>query len=87
MSFKYVVVPANISRPVEEFSAPQGSLENEELRKRAEQKFAERDEMDTVKQQQETVAQLVSQGMDPAKIAEFVQNHGDKLGSNVLVQI
>lgn len=82
--FKYVLVPADTSRRIEEISAPKGSLENEELRKRAEQEFG-RDEgkMDNVKHQQETVAQLVSQGMDQSKIEEFVQTHASNLGSNV----
>lgn len=84
--FKYVFIPADTSLDIEQRSASKdGGLENDALRRSAEEHFEESpDEIDHLSEKRATADALVQQGVDSSKISEIMETIGGKrIGSNV----
>lgn len=84
--FQYIFIPADISREIEQRSASKdGGLENDALRRSAEEHFEENpEEIDHVSEKRATADALVQQGVDASKISEIMETIGGKrIGSNV----
>lgn len=84
--FHYVFIPADKSRNIEQRSATKdGGLENDALRRSAEEHFQENpEEIDTVSEKRATADALVQQGMESSKICEIMETIGGRrIGSNV----
>jgi hypothetical protein len=85
MSFKYVCIPEDINVPLKQLSASKsGGLENDFLRKEAEQFFATAGAIDKSMQRAAVVEQLKAKGIDPAKISDVLnRGAGDGLIASV----
>jgi CS domain len=86
--FKYVFIPADPSRAIEERSASKsGGLENDFLRKAAEDYFKLGDgSIDTDAERNATADNLLKQGIDPSQVSQIMSNlasSGGSFGSNV----
>lgn len=84
--FKYVLIPCDISKEIVEKSAStDGGLENDALRRGAEEFFQEEETaIDHEAEQRATADALVTQGVEPQKISEIMSTIGGRrIGSNV----
>lgn len=87
MSFKYLYIPASRDEPLRELSASKsGGLENDALRKYAEETFSATGSIDRVEQRNAVVAQLKGKGIDPSKIDEIL-DRGSGLNLTGAVEI
>ena len=84
--FKYVFIPADSSRDVEQkVASKDGGLENDALRRSAEEYFQENEEeIDHESEKRATADALTQQGVESSKISDIMDTIGGRrIGSNV----
>ena len=84
MSFKFLFVPANQSEPIVEIEGSKsGGLENDALRKTAEERFSQ-GSIDRAQQKAAMAEQLKGKGVDALKIEEILASDlGEKVAGSV----
>lgn len=84
MSFTYLYIPAAEAEPIVELTASKdGGLENDALRKYAEEQFAQ-GSIDKEMQRAAVIEQLREKGIDASKVDEFMKGHaGGRLAGSV----
>lgn len=87
MSFKYLFIPTSLDEPLRELVASKsGGLENDALRKVAEETFSTSGNIDRTEQRKAVVQQLQDKGIDAAKIDEIL-DRGSGLNLTGTVEI
>ena len=84
--FKYVFIPADTSRDVEQkVASKDGGLSNDALRRTAEEYFQEKEEeIDHESERRATADALTQQGVESSKISDIMETIGGRrIGSNV----